>query len=78
MKAFIAPIVLATVFSVSAALAAPKPKAVNYDTRAKQCQAAVKGLYSGDGRVTAYGFCLSNVAQPVWNGGQEGAPAARR
>lgn len=66
-------IVLATAVAltgVTAASAAPaKP---NYDARAKKCQAATKGMYSADGRLSAYGFCLSNVGQEVWNGNGAG------
>lgn len=56
--------VVATAFGVSAALAAPK--APNYGARTKQCQTATKTMYSGDGKVFAYGACLSNVAQESW------------
>ncbi|MCC6779889.1 MAG: hypothetical protein IT537_25200 [Hyphomicrobiales bacterium] len=59
-----ASLVVATVFGVSGALAAPK--APNYGARTKQCQAATKGMYSGDGRVFAYGACLPNIAQDSW------------
>ncbi len=62
VKAALVPtsLILAAVVGVSAASAAPK-KPINYDARAKQCQNATKGLYSADGRLSAYGFCLSNI-----------------
>ena len=62
----IAPAVLAAVTAAliaSPVLAAPKPKPINYEARAKACDAALKGQYNGETRIVARGFCLSNVQQ---------------
>lgn len=64
-KIAFASFVIATAFGVSGALAAAS-KAPNYGARTKQCQAATKTTYSGDGKIFAYGACLSNVAQDSW------------
>jgi hypothetical protein len=62
----IAPAVLVAVtaaFITSPVLAAPKPKPINYEARAKACDAKLKGLYNFETKVVARGFCLSNVQQ---------------
>jgi hypothetical protein len=59
------PIILAAALGASGAFAATA-KPINYDARAKQCQAATKTTYSGDGKVFAYGACLSNNTQESW------------
>ena len=55
--------VLAAPLVVAPVLAAPaaKPKPVNYEARAKACDAQLKGQYNGETRIVARGFCLSNV-----------------
>jgi hypothetical protein len=55
------------------ALAAPaaKPKPINYEARAKACDAALKGQYNGEGRIVARGFCLSNVKQEQYSEGKK-------
>jgi len=63
----IAPAVLAVV--TAALIASPalaqsaKPKPINYEARAKACDAQLKGQYNGETRIVARGFCLSNVQQ---------------
>jgi hypothetical protein len=63
----IAPAVLAaltTALIASPALSAPaKPKPINYEARAKACDASLKGQYTAETRIVARGFCLSNVQQ---------------
>ena len=64
----IAPAVLAaltTALIASPALSAPaaKPKPINYEARAKACDASLKGQYNAETRIVARGFCLSNVQQ---------------
>ena len=41
-----------------------KSKPVNYEARAKACDAQLKGQYNGETRIVARGFCLSGVQQP--------------
>jgi hypothetical protein len=55
--------VIATPLAAAAQSTAPKPKPINYDARAKACDAALKGQYNGETRIVARGFCLSNVQQ---------------
>jgi Skp family chaperone for outer membrane proteins len=65
----IAPAVLVAVtaaFIASPVLAAPKPKPINYEARAKACDAKLKGQYNFETKVVARGFCLSNVQQDVY------------
>jgi hypothetical protein len=65
----IAPAVLVAVtaaFITSPVLAAPKPKPINYEARAKACDAKLKGQYNFETKVVARGFCLSNVQQDVY------------
>ena len=60
----IAPAVLAaltTALIATPALSAPKPKPINYEARAKACDASLKGQYNAETRIVARGFCLSNV-----------------
>lgn len=52
----VAPLVAAPALAQSA-----KPKPINYDARAKACDAAVKGLYTFEQRLVVRGFCLSNT-----------------
>jgi Skp family chaperone for outer membrane proteins len=47
----------------AAAQSAPKAKPINYDARAKACDAKLKGQYSYETKIVARGFCLSNVQQ---------------
>lgn len=55
--------VLAAPLAASAQSAAPKAKPINYEARAKACDAQLKGQYHFETRVVARGFCLSNVQQ---------------
>jgi hypothetical protein len=48
------------------ALAAPKPKPINYEARAKACDAQLKGQYNAETRIVARGFCLSGVKQDTY------------
>jgi hypothetical protein len=65
--------VLAAPLIAAPALAAPaaKPKPINYEARAKACDAALKGQYNGETRIVARGFCLSNVKQEQFNEGKK-------
>jgi hypothetical protein len=65
----IAPVVLAAVTAAliaSPVLAAPKPKPINYEARAKACDAQLKGQYNFETKVVARGFCLSGVKQDTY------------
>jgi hypothetical protein len=65
----IAPVVLAGVAAAliaSPVLAAPKPKPINYEARAKACDAQLKGQYNFETKVVARGFCLSGVKQDTY------------
>ena len=55
--------VIAAPLAAAAQSAAPKPKPINYDARAKACDAQLKGQYNAETRVVARGFCLSGVKQ---------------
>jgi hypothetical protein len=63
--------VLAAPLAAAAQSAAPKPKPINYEARAKACDAALKGQYNGEGRIVARGFCLSNVKQEQYSEGKK-------
>ena len=54
---------VATALIASPVLAAPKPKPINYDARAKACDAQLKGQYNYETKIVARGFCLSGVKQ---------------
>jgi Skp family chaperone for outer membrane proteins len=58
--------VLAAPLAAAAQSAAPKAKPINYEARAKACDAKLKGQYNGETRIVARGFCLSNVQQDVY------------
>jgi len=55
--------VIAAPLAAVAQSAAPKAKPINYEARAKACDAQLKGQYNGETRIVARGFCLSNVQQ---------------
>jgi Skp family chaperone for outer membrane proteins len=55
--------VLAAPLAAAAQSAAPKPKPINYEARAKACDAQLKGQYSFETKIVARGFCLSGVKQ---------------
>ena len=63
-KIAFASFVIATAFGVSGALAAAS-KAPNYGARTKQCQAATKTTYSGDGKIfPAFGGRFLGLTMP--------------
>jgi hypothetical protein len=65
--AFAAIVIAAPVLAAPAA----KPKPVNYEARAKACDASLKGQYNAETRIVARGFCLSNVKQDQYTEGKK-------
>ena len=59
---------LAAIVAAAPALAAPaaKPKPINYEARAKACDAQLKGQYNFETKQVARGFCLSGVKQDTY------------
>jgi len=58
--------VLAAPLAASAQNAAPKAKPINYEARAKACDAQLKGQYNFETKQVARGFCLSGVKQDTY------------
>jgi hypothetical protein len=44
----------------------PKAKPINYEARAKACDAQLKGQYNFETKIVARGFCLSGVKQDTY------------
>jgi hypothetical protein len=68
-------------FAVLAALAATmvatpvlaaNPKPINYEARAKACDAMIKSNYTADGRIHVRGYCLSNIPHESYRVGGGG------
>jgi len=54
----------AATFAVTPALAQKaKSKPINYEARAKACDAQLKGIYNFETKQVAKGFCLSGIKQ---------------
>jgi len=58
--------VAAMAVTLPVSYAASAPKKPSYEARVKTCNAATKGLYTGEGRQVVFGQCLSNTMAQAW------------